>query len=255
MGDEAAAEPAMVRVETEGRVRRLVLDRPERLNAFTGAGYRELRVAVEAATADVGVGAVVVTGSGRAFSAGADRSLLDGSATAEERSGAGEEFGALLAALDACDLPLFAAVNGLAVGFGATVLLHCDLVVLAASARLRFPFTPLGIVPEAGSSALLPARGPWGPAAWALLAGGWVDADEAVRLGVAWRVVPDDHLDAEVGEAAATVAALDRAAVTVTKRLMVAGRDDVVRAAMARELGAMAALTRSPGDDPPSSRR
>lgn len=234
----------MVRVESDGRVRRLVLDAPERLNALTAADYRALRAGLEDAAADESVGAVVLTGTGRAFSAGADRSLVDGSASSEGRREAGEEFDALLAAFAECDLPIVAAVNGLAVGFGATILLHCDLVVLAESARLRFPFTALGIVPEAGSSALLPARGPWGPVAWALLSSEWVDADEAVRLGVAWRVVPDDHLAEEVAEAAATLAGLDRSAVTATKRLLVAGRDDVVRSAMARELDAMAALAR-----------
>ncbi len=241
----------MVRVETVGRVCRIVLDRPERLNAFTGDDYRALRLAVEAATADQSVGALVLTGAGRAFSAGADRSLVDGTASADARRQAAEEFPAVLAALDACDIPVVVAVNGLAVGFGATVLLHCDLVLVAASARLRFPFTALGIVPEAGSSALLPARAPWGDAAWALLSSEWIDAEAARRLGVAWRVVADERLEPEVQTVAATLAALDRASVTATKRLLVAGREDVVASAMARELDAMAMLTAAHRPDRP----
>lgn len=241
----------MVRVETDGRVRRIVLDRPECLNAFTGEDYRALRLAVEAATADQAVGAVVLTGAGRAFSAGADRSLIDGTASADARRQAAEEFPAVLAALDACDLPIVVAVNGLAVGIGATVLLHCDLVLLAASARLRFPFTALGIVPEAGSSALLPARAPWGDAAWALLSSEWIDAEAALRLGVAWRVVADERLKSEAQTVAATLAALDRASVTATKRLLVAGREDVIASAMARELDAMAMLPAARRPDRP----
>ncbi len=241
---------AVVRVETEGRVRRLVLQRPEQLNAFTVDTYRQLRVALGEATADDRVGAVVLAAEGRAFSAGADRSLVDGSAGREVMAEAAEEFPAVLAAIDACELPVLAAVNGLAVGLGATILLHCDLVVMAESARLRFPFTALGIVPEAGSSVLLPARGPWGAVAWALLSSEWVDAAEALRLGVAWRVVPDDRLDAEVAEAATTLAALDRDAVTATKRLLVAGRAEAVAGALAREGAEMGALLRARRADP-----
>jgi enoyl-CoA hydratase/carnithine racemase len=140
----------------------LKLDRPERLNAFTGADYRDLAIAVNEAAADPATRALVLTGKGRTFSAGADRSLVDGTASPESRSDAGIQFHAMLDAFDHCDKPIFAAVNGPAVGIGCTILLHCDLVLLAESARLRFPFTALGIVPEAGSSVLLPARASWG---------------------------------------------------------------------------------------------
>jgi enoyl-CoA hydratase/carnithine racemase len=230
-----------VRVEDRAGVRWLTLDRPERLNALTGADYRDLRVAVERVTSDPSIRALVLTGAGRAFSAGADRSLLDGSATDDERALAGTEFGAMLDAFGACDTPVLAAVNGLAVGIGCTILLHCDLVLVAESARLRLPFTALGIVPEAGSSALLPARP---DATWAMLSSEWIDAPAAVAMGLAWQVVPDDELAAEVGRAAATIATLDPAAVSATKRLLLAGRADVVRSARAREEAEMASLLR-----------
>ena len=232
----------------------LTFDRAERLNAFTGGDYRDLRVAVERAVADPATRVIVLTGAGRAFSAGADRSLLDGTASPSDRELASSEFGAMLEAIDRCDKPIIAAVNGLAVGIGSTVLLHCDLVLIAESARLRFPFTALGIVPEAGSSALLPARARWADAVWAMLSSEWLDAHAALAMGLAWRVVPDTELIVEAEQAAATIAALDPAAVAATKRLLTAGRTDVARAAMDRELAEMATLpdrTIGEADDPP----
>ncbi len=220
----------------------VTFDRPDRLNAFTATDYEQFHAALVAAAADPDVRVVVLSGSGRAFSAGADRSLLDGSASPAELDKAGTEFAELLETLVAFEKPILAAVNGLAVGIGCTMLLHCDLVIVAESARLRFPFTALGIVPEAGSSALLPARARWGDAAWAMLSSEWLDAQAALAMGLAWRVVTDAELPAEAEAAAATIAALDPAAVVATKRLLIAGRADVVRAAMDRELAAMAGL-------------
>ncbi|HET6950198.1 MAG TPA: enoyl-CoA hydratase/isomerase family protein [Acidimicrobiales bacterium] len=245
MTDDAAGESrpgALVREEHRDHATWLTLDRPERLNVFTGAGYDELGAAVDRAAADPATRVVVLTGTGRAFSAGADRSLVDGTATPDERRRAGEGFTALIEAVGRCETPIVAAVNGLAVGVGCTILLQCDLVLAARSARFRFPFTALGIVPEAGSSVLLPARARWGDAAWALLSSEWIDAPAACEMGLAWRAVPDADLVAETTRVAATIAAVDPAAVAATKRLLTAGRAELVRAAMAREQAAMGAL-------------
>ena len=220
----------------------LTLVRPERLNAFTGSGYLALRRAIEEAALDPSVHVVVITGEGRAFCAGADRSLVDGSATDDERTLAGVEFAAMLDALDACDKPVLAAVNGLAVGIGCTILLHCDLVVVADSARLRLPFTALGIVPEAGSSALLPLRARSSEATWAMLSSEWIDAQAAVSMGLAWRVAPEHEVASQTEAAAMHLSSLDPRSVQATKRLMTAGRAEVSRAAMARELGELSAL-------------
>ncbi len=227
----------------------LTFDRPDRLNAFTGTDYRDLRLALERATTDAAVRAVVLTGAGRAFSAGADRSLLDGGAPPDERVLAGEEFGVLLEVIGRCDKPVIAAVNGLAVGIGCTVLLHCDLVVAAESARFRLPFTSLGVVPEAGSSVLLPQTARWGDAMWAMLSSDWFDAPTAQAMGIVWRVVADEELMTQTERVATAITELDPAAVSATKRLLTAGRADLVRAAMEREHAAFGSLTRS-SDDP-----
>jgi len=138
--------------------------------------------------------------------------------------------------------PVLAAVNGLAVGIGCTMLLHCDLVIIAESARVRFPFTALGLVPEAGSSALLPLRARWADAMWAMLSSEWIDAAAAVEMGLAWRSVPDAELREQTHGAAVTIAAHDVASVAATKRLLISGREEVFRAATARELAEMSKL-------------
>ena len=137
---------------------------------------------------------------------------------------------------------MLAAVNGIAVGFGCTMLLYADLILVAESARLRLPFTALGIVPEAGSSALLPTRVRLPDAMWAVLSSDWIDAEAAVRCGLAWRVVDDNQLLVEALEAAGSIAALDPSAVAATKRLMTAGREALARDAISRELDEMRAL-------------
>jgi enoyl-CoA hydratase/carnithine racemase len=233
----------MISEQREGPVAWLIFDRPERLNAFTANGYREFRLALERCGTDDLIRAVVVTGRGRAFSVGAHRSLLDPSSSDVDRDRAGEEFTLLLEALAQFAKPLFAAVNGLAVGFGATMLMYCDVVLLAETARLRMPFTELGIVPEAGSSALLPTRVRWADAMWSVLSSEWIDAAQAYRMGLAWCVEPDAELHHRAATAAATVAALDPQAVVATKRLMTAGRADAARQAIARELHELRALT------------
>lgn len=240
----------MLRVEVHDRASWMTFDRPDRLNSFTGGDYRDLRVAVESAAADPATRVIVLTGAGRAFSVGADRSLMDGTATAEDRTLAGAEFAAMLEAFGRCDKPVVAAVNGLAVGIGCTVLLHCDLVLVAESARLRLPFTALGLVPEAASSVLLPARARWGDLAWAVFSSEWIDAQAALDMGLAWRVVPDEAIVEETTTTVQAIAAHDPSSVAATKRLLTAGRAVLVRDAMARENTELAALL----DDPPSNR-
>lgn len=227
----------------------IVFDRPDRLNAFTGETYRAVRHAIERAHADPEARVIVFTGAGRAFSAGADRSLLDGSAGDDERHLAGQEFTALIEALSGCDKPILAAVNGLAVGIGCTILLHCDLVLVAESARLRLPFTSLGVVPEAASTVLLPARCRWPDAMWAVLSSDWIDARTAVSMGLAWRMDPDAELIDQTRRAATAIAERDPASVAASKRLLTEGRLDLVRSAVEREGKEMLHLLR-PQRDP-----
>jgi enoyl-CoA hydratase/carnithine racemase len=228
--------------QRDGATTWLTFTRPEALNAFTVEGYTELRIALQRVASDDETRVAVLTGSGRAFSVGADRSLLTGSLPETQRASAGAEFKLLLDVLATFEKPLFAAVNGLSVGFGATMLLFCDVIIVAEAARLRMPFTALGLVPEAGSSALLPARVRWADSMWAMLSSEWIDATAAHQMGLAWKVVPDADLRAQTAAAAQVLAALDPTSVSATKRLMTEGRHRDVRLAYDRELEAMHAL-------------
>ena len=218
----------------------LTFDRPERLNSFTADDYKDLHLALSRLADDDETRVVVLTGHGRAFSVGADRSLLTGGG--EGAQDAGWQFDQLLTALSGFDKPLFAAVNGLAVGFGATMLLYCDVVIACESARLRLPFTSIGLVPEAGSSVLLPTRMRWADAMWSVLSSEWIDAAEAARAGLVWRVVPDEDLLTVASDSAQLIAAQNPAAVRASKLLLTAGRAELVKAGAARELREMGAL-------------
>jgi enoyl-CoA hydratase/carnithine racemase len=236
-----------------GRVCLLALDRPEKLNAFNRELYAAATVALEAAERDDGVGAVVLTGRGRAFCAGADVAELAAGAQGRPTEGfteAGERF---LDRLDSFEKPLIAAVNGLAVGIGTTLLTYADLVVAGASARFRTPFASLGVAPEAGSSWRLPQRIGWQNAAWLLLSGQWIDAPRALEMGLALRCVPDEKLLPETLALADAIAAQPLGSLRAIKRTLSSWRHAPTREARAREGEAFAALL--PGFRPPLAGR
>jgi enoyl-CoA hydratase/carnithine racemase len=227
----------LVRVEDHGAVRLLTLDRPGALNAFDSPLYRAAGAALDAARGDDAVKVAVLTGAGRAFSAGQD---LDEMARLAAGDAVESGFPVLLEALQGFDKPLVAAVNGPAVGIGFTLLPHCDLVLASESARFRTPFAELGVPPEAASSYLFPARMGWQRAAEVLFTSPWLSAEDAVACGIALRVVPAADLLAEALALASTVAAAPLPALRAIKSTMLAARADAVAAARAREEAAFA---------------
>ncbi len=236
--------------EGDGPVRHLTLNRPTRLNAFTSASYQRLAELLKDAEGDPEVSVVVLRGQGRAFCSGVDLEELS------DQSGEGgrqlsQTFDALVEALATFGKPLIAAVHGPAVGFGATILLHCDIVLVADDTRMRFPFSSLSTAPEAASSALLPAIVGPQRAAELLFTSRWIDATEAVRYGLALASRPRTSLDAEVEELAERIAQQPAAAVASAKRLLRAERMDLVRVASGRERAEAGLLTAAFG--PPGS--
>ena len=181
-----------IRVSDEGRVRVVTLNRPDRINAFTASSYRSLARALDDADTNAGVSVVLMEGAGRGFSSGVDLASVG-----EDDVGLSECFDDLLDSLIRFSKPLLAAVHGVAVGFGATVLLHCDIVMVADTARLRLPFTALGTAPEAASSALLPLLVGSQRAADLLLTSRWITGTEAARIGLAARSYPQESLHSE----------------------------------------------------------
>jgi enoyl-CoA hydratase/carnithine racemase len=223
-------------------VRVITFDRPEVRNAFDSAMYHDVTQALHDADQSASVGAVVLTGRGSAFTSGQDLAEMAAIATGTAADGAGQGFMGLLEILTQLSVPLLAAVNGVAVGLGFTLLAHCDLVLVDASARLRVPFAELGVPAEAASSVLFPARMGWQQAARLLLTSDWVGAQEAVDLGVALRVCPEGTVLPETVALAGRIAAHPRAATRAIIRLMRAGQRDLVQAANQREQAAFAQL-------------
>jgi enoyl-CoA hydratase/carnithine racemase len=232
----------VIRIDDRDGVRLLTLDRPEAMNAFDTALYRAAADALDAARLDDDVKIVVVTGEGRAFSAGQDLKEMARLAAGEPiESG----FPFFLEALERFDKPLMAAVNGVAIGIGFTMLPHCDLVLMSETARCRVPFAELGVPPEAASSLLFPARMGWQQASRILFTSDWVGAEEAVRLGIALSVHPADELLDAAMALASRIATAPLAALRAIKTAMLAARSDEVTAARAREEQAFAELLSS----------
>ena len=203
----------------------LTMNRPAHRNAFNDQQYDELRAALAEAQADDRIRVVLLTGAPGAFSAGQDINEM----------GSGHQFIPFVDQLASFEKPLLAAVNGVAVGIGVTMLPHCDVVYVAESARLRVPFVALGLVPEAGSSVLLPlVMGPQ-RAAEAFFTAKWLSAADAVESGLARRVVADDQLLPVALATAREIAAHSLAALRQTKQLLLAARVDALRAARVRE--------------------
>lgn len=190
------------------------IDRPDKKNALTAAMYRAMTAALADASARADIGAVLFVGRGDAFCAGND--LKDFLAGPE---GGAAAF-AFIRAIAAFDKPLVAAVQGLAVGVGTTMLFHCDLIYAAPDARFVMPFVNLGIVPEAGSSLLAPALMGHAKAAAMLMLGEPMDAQGADRAGLVTAIVPADQLLDHARAKAAALMAKPPQALSVTRRLM-----------------------------------
>ncbi len=192
---------------------------------------------------------VVLTGEGRAFSAGQDLGeMADLASSMDEGGGAGHGFPRFMDALIGFPKPLIAAVNGLGVGLGLTVVGHCDLTLVAESARFRPPFTALGVVPEAAASYTLPAMMGWQAANHALLTSRWISADEAVASGLALRKVADAELVPEALALAAEIAVWPISSLIGTKRVLRAVHTEAVAEAREREDREFAAMTGSPAN-------
>lgn len=234
-------------VEDRQGVRLVTFQRPEVRNAFNFPLYRAVSDTLEDATADDGVRAVVLAGAGGCFSSGQDLDEMAAIAAGQGPPGVETGFRGMLDAVAACPKPLLAAVAGPAVGLGFTLLAHCDLVLVAKSARMRAPFAELGVPAEAASSYLFPLRMGWQQAARVLLTGDWVSGPEAVDLGIALQVCADDRVIEDTVALARRVAALPPRAVQEIKRLMWAGQADAIAAAREREDHAFRRTLRAAG--------
>ena len=229
----------MIEITDDSAVRILALDRPEMLNAFNGALFDALTEGLIAAEADNGVSVVVITGKGRAFTAGADLTEM-GKRSAPPKHG----FAGMVEVLIAYTKPVIVAVNGAAIGVGGTICGLVDVVFMAERAKVRCPFAALGINPEAGSSLTFPAM--MGPqkAAWFLYSAETLSAQDCLHAGMALEVLTDDGFMDQVLDRARILAAQAPNSLRETKELLMAPRRAALRAAVAAE---NEALTRTVG--------
>lgn len=226
-----------IRSERRGAIALLTLNRPEALNALDRATLEALRAAIAGVRADDTVRALVLTGEGRAFAAGADIAEMRGlsPAGAEAFSRLGH---AAFADLEDLPIPTIAAVNGFALGGGCELALACDWIYASDKARFGQPEVALGLIPGFGGTSRLVRRV---GVAWAkelILTGDPLRADEALRIGLANRVCPADELLAAAIASAESAARKGPLAVTLAKQVIQQGQDADVRTAHALEQNA-----------------
>lgn len=224
----------LVATVTQAGIYRIILNRPEKKNALTSAMYDRLDTLLRAADANEAVRVVQIESSGADFCAGndiADFLAQGGPDVTNVEEPAGLRF---LDTLIGFGKPIVAAVGGVAIGIGTTMLLHCDIVVAAEDAVFGLPFVKLGLVPEAASSLLLPQLMGYQRAAELLLLGDTFDASTARELRLVNRVVTVEELRVTAGEYAGRLAARPPEALRLTRQLL---RGDLaaVRAAKNRE--------------------
>lgn len=235
-------------VEDARRVRTITLNRPEALNAFNETLYDATARALHDAAADPSVAVVLLTGAGRAFSAGTDLLEMQRIATDPTFERGEYGFGGLLDALVEFPKPLVVAVNGLGLGIGATVLGFADLAFMSTHARLKCPFTSLGVAPEAASSLLFPQLVGRQNAAWMLLSAEWISAEQARDAGLVLALCEPDDLLPTARRHAEVLASRPISSLVAVKRTMTAAHREAVAAARERENEAFAELMGGPAN-------
>ena len=230
---------ALTQLDEEG-VFTITMNRPERRNAMNPDAFRAVGEAFVRAQSDPKIATVLLTGAGDDFSSGMDL-------TASQQSSSGPPpFEFMMDAICALEKPLVAAVRGCAIGYGMTVLFHCDVVYVGESVRMRMPFANLGLVTEAASCYMAPLVIGQKQAAELLFTADWVDAARAVEYGIATRSYPDDRLLAEATAKARQMAQWPTSSLIEMKRMLKSFHRDQIRTARTLESAGMAKLFGGP---------
>ncbi|CAB4737906.1 MAG: enoyl-CoA hydratase/isomerase family protein [Actinobacteria bacterium] len=228
---------SQLNVQDNNAVRLISWTRPEALNAMSIDMWHGTRDALDSVDAD-GIRCVVFTGSGRAFTVGQDLSEFADPRHGEPDGG----FRGLMRAISEVPVPMIAAVNGMAVGFGFTLLPWCEVTLLSPDARFKAPFVGLGVTTEAAASISLATVMGTQAATWHLLTGEWLSAEDALAHGLATRIVPAEKLLTTALAIAENLAAQPPNALRSTTRLMREGRRTGWAGALEKEYEEMARL-------------
>lgn len=213
----------VLKVDTQGPVRTLTLNRPRALNSLNGDLHGALMRALDDAAEDSAIRCLVLTGAGRGFCAGQD--LSDPALASDTGNPSTESIGRLVEdryaplamRLRRFPMPVVAAVNGVAAGAGANLAFNCDLVVAARSASFIQAFSKIGLIPDCGGTWLLPRLVGRGRALGLSLLGDRLEADQAQAMGLVWQVCDDAQLPETVSALAARLAALPTGALVETR--------------------------------------
>lgn len=230
-------------INISNRICVVEMNRPEALNAFSNKLMDDLADTFLAVAADPGINVLVLTGAGRAFSAGADLQEM-GSATVQPKHG----FPGLLDAIFAFPKPFMIAVNGVGAGIGATICGLADLVYISDQARLRCPFSSLGLTAEAASTYTFPRLMGRQQASWFLLSSEWMSAAQCVDAGLALELCTAEQLLPRTLEQAGKLAALPSASLQKTKSLMMQHTRAEMEAAAKAENAGLASLMGGPAN-------
>ncbi|MGE0387764.1 MAG: enoyl-CoA hydratase-related protein [Gammaproteobacteria bacterium] len=241
------SEPAIL-LERDAGIARVVLNRPQAMNALTGAHWIELAEMLDALREDEDARVVVITGRGRGFCAGADLAQ-GGDPPARKRSSRaimGASLTPLVKAIVHMPKPVIAAVNGVAAGGGAGLALACDVVIAARSARFVFTFTPrLGLVPDVGTSWTLPRLVGRARARAMVMFGEPVGAEQAAEWGMIWKCCDDQAFAAEVDAAARALASGPTRGFGLAKKVLAIGETGTIEAALDAEAEAQSLASRT----------
>lgn len=236
--------------DTETAVATITLNRPDRLNALTFEVYEELRETFLALDQEPGVRSILLTGAGRAFCSGGDVEDIIGRLFDNDYRGLLEftrKTGALILAMLRCRRPIVGALNGTVAGAGAVIASACDVRIASEHARIAYLFTKVGLSgADMGASWLLPRIIGLGRAMELLMTGDFIDADEAYRIGLYNRVVPQDHHHSEALAWATKLATGPSFGLEVTKKLVLREASMDLESAMAAEVEIQAACMEDP---------
>ncbi len=223
--------------EKSGGVANVALNRPKKLNAFDRTMHEELYEALDGAASDEEVRCVVLQGEGKGFSAGADLAQIVEGADGAPDLGAylRSTYSQLVSRMVGMEKPMVAALHGPVYGAGVGIALACDMRIAAESAKFSVAFIKIGLMPDAGVSFLLPRVVGLGRAMEMSMLGDAVDAEEALRIGLVNRVVPDDTLADEAAALAGRLAAMPTSALGMVKRSLYASFESDLETALERE--------------------
>jgi 2-(1,2-epoxy-1,2-dihydrophenyl)acetyl-CoA isomerase len=227
----------------------VTLDRPEKLNALTGAMSDELSEVFEEAARDDETRCVALTGEGRGFCAGQDLTEFRDAYETGDRPDIEEHlaktYHRLIPLIVGCPKPVIAGVNGVAAGAGLSLALACDVRLASTEARFTQAFVKIGLIPDSGGSFLLPRIVGYAKALELSITGEMIDAAEAHRIGLVNRVIPADSFTEDLQAYAARLAAMPTAAIAETKTLLLEGLISDLGEALEREAGAQSRMART----------